>query len=45
MRFLGGKREKIKTTAKTKAKTRAETETEADPPFDFAQGRLFGDDN
>jgi hypothetical protein len=33
------------TTRKTKAKTGAETETEADPPFDFAQGRLFGDDN
>jgi hypothetical protein len=27
------------------AKSTATATTNADPPFDFAQGRLFGDDN
>jgi FKBP-type peptidyl-prolyl cis-trans isomerase len=32
-------------TAKATAKAKARARAEADPPFGFAQGRLFGDDN
>jgi hypothetical protein len=34
-----------KAKAKAKAKARAKAKAKANPPFDFAQGRLFGDDN
>jgi len=39
------KKAKAKAKATAKARARARVKAEADPPFDFALGRLFGDYN